>query len=477
MSDFIRKINLVPASGVKFERINWLLEDQIPERAITLLAGREGVGKSTIACDIAARATRGELDNQAKMSAVYINSEDSRAATVAPRLKAAGADMERISFLDVTLQYDDGDARGALDLPQDFRLLEDQIEQNNIGLVILDAAKSAMSGKIDGNRDDSVRQFLDPMAAIADRQNCVFLCLVHFGKQKSADSGQLILGSIAWSQVARSVLSVAKDEETGRLLMTNTKGNLAKRSVTHEAETVDAEAEDDCGNKVEVSRIQWHGESTRDARDLLRDSDDDDDNRTDCEIWLQDFLEDHLDGVLRKDVLAAAKKAGFTVDKTVQRAFKKIRGTATYTQTKPRQAVWSLVGDKPSGDTDTNRHTLQSVPTVPTGHEQGKHNVPTVQKGQLGHGDKSVPTECPNNVVVDFPAPAPAPFDAPNLSEIDRAIIQSLAPDYPMSARTLRGSVPTKLLGAVDLADRLEHLTTTGKIRSTERGYLPAERG
>ena len=90
----IRKITLVPASSIAAERVEWLMDCWIPRRSLTLLAGREGLGKSTIACDIAAQATRGELDNATPMNVIYLQTEDSRAMTVRPRLEAAGADLD-----------------------------------------------------------------------------------------------------------------------------------------------------------------------------------------------------------------------------------------------------------------------------------------------------------------------------------------------------------------------------------------------
>ena len=468
----IRKITLVPASSIAAERVEWLMDCWIPRRSLTLLAGREGLGKSTIACDIAAQATRGELDNATPMNVIYLQTEDSRAMTVRPRLEAAGADLDRVHFVDVTITDVEGELDGALDLPRDFDALEDAIAEHHIGLVILDAAKSAMSSKIDGNSDEQVRRFLEPMSRIADRRDCAFLGLVHFGKRESADTGKLILGSAAWSQVARSVLSVARDDESGVLLVTNTKANLAPRVRTVEATLESAEIATKNG-PANVGRIQWGAESDRDARELLRNADDHDeiDVRTDCEIWLSDFLEGQWNGVLRQDVMKAAKKVGFTVDKTVQRAFKKIGGVASYTTTMPRQAVWSLPSRDTAKDTGTPL-ACEGVPTVPTGIDQGKRDVPTGAETQLGHRD----TRGVSTVPSAFPPTEPSPFEPPAADAIVVAILDSLTPDYPLSPRTLTGSIPKKLRDGLDLTARLDRLVARGDIAHTAAGYVLAER-
>ena len=453
----VRKLHLTPASNVPFERVEWLVDCWVPRRSLTLLAGREGLGKSTIACDLAARATRGDLNNGEPANVIYLCTEDSPSMTVGPRLKAANADMDRVFFLTVTMEYDDGEISGALDLPADFRKLEREIEDHQIGLVILDAAKSAMNGKIDGNRDEEVRRFLEPMSGIGERQNCVFLALVHFGKRQSSDTGALILGSVAWSQVARSVLSVAKDDDSGLLVVTNTKGNLAPRTVSRECRIHTTPVPTPNG-MTEVGRIVWEdGESSRDARDLLRDTADDPDDRSDCEMWLKDYLEDHPDGLLKQDVLTAARKAGFLTRKTLERAFKKLGGQSTNTREKPRRVVWSLHPDSRSRDTGTP-HALESVPTVPTGTEQGKRNVPTREKPLLGHDRAYVPTTVPT-------------CDEDSDS-IDSLILGSLSDNYPISLRTITGAIPTRDREGVDLEQQLNHLETTGFVARSGNGWI-----
>jgi RecA/RadA recombinase len=64
---------------------------------LTLLAGREGIGKSTVAVDIVVRVTRGVLDGEyygASRNVIYVDSKDARDYTIAPRFVTAGADPD-----------------------------------------------------------------------------------------------------------------------------------------------------------------------------------------------------------------------------------------------------------------------------------------------------------------------------------------------------------------------------------------------
>lgn len=384
-----RSIRLIKASSVRTERLDWLIESWVPRRSLTLLAGREGLGKSTIACGIAAQATRGELDG-VPMNVAYLNTEDSRSITVKPRLQAAGADLDRVFFIDVNTETGHS---GSLTLPGDTSLLADQLAANDVGLVILDAAKSAMHSSLDGYRDDDVRQFLEPLAAMCDEHDMAVIGLVHFGKRESNDPGKLILGSVAWSQIARSVLSVAVDDE-GTLVVTNTKGNLAPAQVSREARLESVTIATDDGQTTDVGRVVWGDSTNVSAADLLVSHDDQDDDRTDCEIWLGDYLAQH-GPTRRKKVLDDARKAGFTVSKTVQRAFKKIGGESGYTATVPREAEWSLPDSGDTEDTSTVAH-VPTVPTVPTGDDQRKRNVPTGGASQQGHKGHAWGTPVPS---------------------------------------------------------------------------------
>lgn len=422
-----RRITLVPASSVRTERLDWLIDNWVPRRSLTLLAGREGLGKSTIACGIAAQATRGEL-NAPPMNVAYLNTEDSRSITVKPRLQAAGADLARVFFIDVTTEEG---GTGALTLPGDTSILARALVDYGVQLVILDAAKSAMHSSLDGYRDDDVRQFLEPLAAMCDQHDMAVIGLAHFGKRESADTGKLLLGSIAWSQIARSVLSVAVDEE-GTLVVTNTKGNLAPAQISREARIESVTVNTDDGKNTDVGRIVWGDETNVSAADLLVSRDDQDDERTEAEAWLEDYL--RVEGpTARVDVLKAAQKDRVASEPTIKRAFRNIGGKSE-TSGFPRRAIWSLPDH--AVDVFTPRANTGD-PTDPTGPDQGKRNDPTGAIFQSDHAQEREPTGEPTE-------PRPLPQEC-------QAIINVLSVEHGMTLRTITGCFATKQL--VDLAD------------------------
>jgi len=371
-----RRLRVTRGSQVKTKRVLWVMQDWIPTGSLTLLAGREGLGKSTIAAAIGAPITRGTLAGElhgTPRNVLYVHTEDSREFTVAPRLKAAGADMDRVLFVDVETDVTDS---GTLVLPLDTYMLEDLIVQHDVALVILDAATSSMSVDLSGKDDRAVRQYLEPLAQLAARRDCVVLGICHFGKRDGADTGKLILGSIAWSQVARSVLSVAQDEDSGNLVVTNTKGNLAPRTLSMNATIVSTTVATDDG-AAEVGVIEWLGESERDARELLSGTDDDDaDDRTAAEKWLQSYL--HQQGKTpAKQVKVDARKEGIT-EPTIKRAAKRLGIIYEY-EGYPKTSRWSLPDNLAQSDRQKHDSLTRdpTEPTEPTSDELGKRREPT----------------------------------------------------------------------------------------------------
>lgn len=459
-----RRISLIPAAGVRTEQLDWLLDNWVPRRSMTLLAGREGLGKSTIACGIAAQATRGEL-NGPPMNVAYLNTEDSRSITVKPRLEAAGADLDRVFFIDVTTETGN---TGALNLPGDTSLLASALAEQDVKLVILDAAKSAMHSSLDGYRDDDVRQFLEPLSAMCDKQDMSIIGLVHFGKRESTDPGKLILGSVAWSQIARSVLSVAANEE-GTLVVTNTKGNLAPAQISREARLESVTVATDDGKSTEVGRVVWGDDTSVSAAELLGPQDDEDDDRTDAEAWLEDFLTDN-GATPRADVFKAASKDRVASERTIKRAFKKLGGVSESSGF-PRVSTWSL----PSRDTGIGftPRTNNSGPTGPTGDDLQKQNGPTGQDSQLGHTQESGPTGDPTGGKKPK-NPPPTTFAQPRIvgdNELEDMVLGSLHHEYPMGLKTVEQSATPRYRDQVE--DVLNKLMADGfVIQDSQDRYM-----
>ena len=101
-------------SDIRPEPVRWLWEDRIPLGKVTILQGEPGVGKSTLAFDLAARVSRGSdmpmvrgHDHVAPGNVVIFCGGDELADTVRPRLDAAAADLSRVYAIDAEITAED----------------------------------------------------------------------------------------------------------------------------------------------------------------------------------------------------------------------------------------------------------------------------------------------------------------------------------------------------------------------------------
>jgi hypothetical protein len=192
--------------------VSWTWRDRLPRGAVALLAGQAGLGKSTLTLELAARLTRGELAGDllhTPSSVLIVTFEDHLASVVVPRLLAADADLRRIEF--VAVKCDDG-TDGLLTFPDDLPLVETKAVELGARLLIVDPVVAALSGSIDGNRDQSIRRALAPLAALSERCDLSTVAVVHLNKQQ-ADLLSRVGGSVGFVGAARSVLAFARDPE------------------------------------------------------------------------------------------------------------------------------------------------------------------------------------------------------------------------------------------------------------------------
>ena len=215
-----RQLRTIPATAFQIEPVRWLWRDRIALGALTLLGGREGIGKSVCVADRTAHVTKGTLPGAlaGEPRAVLIAAtEDSWKHTIVPRLMAAGADLTRVFCVEVVAPTG---VSLALSLPQDLVALEQAARHRGAGLLVFDPLLSRLDSTLDTHKDASVRQALEPVAAMAERLDAALIGLIHVSKSQSSDALTLLMGSRAFAAVARAVLftMIDPDDDTRRLL-------------------------------------------------------------------------------------------------------------------------------------------------------------------------------------------------------------------------------------------------------------------
>lgn len=99
-----RRLVLTAASQITPKPVLWGWEDRMPAGHLSLIPGREGIGKSLFLIWLTAQITRGMLPgiyHGTPRPVFYCATEDSWQHTIVPRLIAAGADLTKVYRIDV----------------------------------------------------------------------------------------------------------------------------------------------------------------------------------------------------------------------------------------------------------------------------------------------------------------------------------------------------------------------------------------
>ncbi len=316
-------IELVRASQLSPEPISWLWPGWLPLGKLVLLAGAPGTGKTTAALSFAATVTAGGSfpdGSRCPVGDVLIwSGEDDPTDTLAPRLIAAGADQDRIYFVgDIDPQ---GERRPFDPAADTAKLLEAAQGLPDLRLVIFDPVVNAVTGN--SHQNTEVRRGLQPLVDFAARIGAVLVGITHFAKGGAGlDPTMRVIGSVAFSAVARVVLVCGKNQDEGgnqRRILARSKSNLGPDDggFTYSLEQVEALP------GITASRTIWGEAVEGNARELLAEPGDDDDLRP-IEKAKQ-FLRKCLAAGLTpcKTVQAEAKEAGISLA-TLRRAARSI---------------------------------------------------------------------------------------------------------------------------------------------------------
>lgn len=329
------------ASEIPMRATRWLWDLNVPLGEIVLLAGREGIGKSTFLYWLVALITRGEVPGEfygTPRAVIIVATEDSWEATIVPRLTAENANLELVIQVDaVQLLNEDGEPSADVPvlLPRDLDELRDLITETHAVAVLLDPLMSRMDGRLDTHKDHDVRVALEPLARMAHDHAVTVLGIIHMNKTISTDVLTTVMGSRAFAAVARAVLVAMRDPESeAQRLVGVAKSNLGpddRPAMRYTVEQVTVGAEED-GRPITATRFVDRGPHHSTIRDAGRKSAEiasqvkrEKTTVTGrCEAWLRAELEAAgTEGLLRSDVINAGLIAGFS-ENIVKRASQNI---------------------------------------------------------------------------------------------------------------------------------------------------------
>jgi len=308
------------AGAITPKRTKWLWPGWLPFSAFVILNGRQGDGKGTIGASLIGCLTTGsplpDGHRPAVVNCAVLSLEDDTERTVVPRLKAAGADLDRVFILD---GIDDLDADGLpirrpWRMPADLEALREFIVEHAIVFLVLDPV-AYMIGGADGNAYSEVGAILTALRQVAEDTGCTILGVRHIRKSGASDARDAGIGSVAWTAVARVEFIVGRDpqDESGQLrVLAQSKNNLAPEAGSFAYSIREDE-------EFEVGVIAWAGSSPVVAHALTADQGGPEEmsDRIEARELLRVLL---ADGPLTaKQVIASARDAGIG-ERTLRKA-------------------------------------------------------------------------------------------------------------------------------------------------------------
>jgi len=333
-----RKLKVTIGSSIEIRPVDWLWDGRIAQGTLALLAGREGIGKSTLAYSLAADITNGKLKGAFyghPRSVIIIATEDDWSFTIIPRLKAAGADLNKV----LQIEPNDPDEYG-ISLPRDIDELSEIAKDYDTGLILLDPLMSRL-GNLDTHKDSEVRQALEPLVKMAGKSKAAALGLIHVNKNGSTDPLNMLMGSRAFSAVARAVLFVVQDpEKPDTKVMMQAKNNLGRSDLPDLMYTLGSKVVGNYEGKDIVSvALTWSGElAPGSAREMINPKTNKSKNEL-AQEWIMEFLDAH-GKTSSAEVKEKGKEAGFS-EATLKRAAGDIPVKVT-SEGFPRSTYWEI---------------------------------------------------------------------------------------------------------------------------------------
>ena len=189
---------------------------------MTLIAGDLGLGKSALTAFMAAKISQGKSWPDAEHCApkgqvLIVSAEDSPEATILPRLKVAGADIDAVHVL-----------LDPPDLVRNFQSFEEEASAiPDLKLIVIDPLSACMGGT-DPNQTPAARGVMTRLSHLAGWWDCAIVCILHLSKGgRTRNPLAAIAGSNALGAAARMAHLVCSDPaDPARRLLLQIKNNL-----------------------------------------------------------------------------------------------------------------------------------------------------------------------------------------------------------------------------------------------------------
>ena len=255
-------------SDVPCEETEWLVPDVLPRGEISLLGADGGTGKGIWQAQLIAYVTAGQTSGffpepPAQTGRVLILAgEDDPGKVLKARLLAAGADMNRV----LVLTADDYFGKTGQPLTLKDQALADFAAKAGPLLLIVDPLQSFLPADVEMASRNQMRGALLPLRAIAAKQGCAVLIVMHSNKKQGVSGRARLADSSDIWDMARSVLMMGRAKNDGKIYLSHEKNSYARPQQTVLLHIDDVEVEG-----VKTARAVFDGYTDKKDADFIEE--------------------------------------------------------------------------------------------------------------------------------------------------------------------------------------------------------------
>lgn len=208
--------------------IDWLWPGVIPKGMLSLIGGKQGLGKSFLICDLAARVSSGQPmpdgTSHVPGKVLLLAREDDASCVLLPRLRAAKADLSRVCWS----VFANTATGSSIDLAAHVHLLVEATATHAFDLIVVDTFAAFAPAGTDANAAQDVRLLLDALTRLARQTGAAVVVVAHLRKtgQGDGDPMDAIAGSAQMTAGVRVASLLDKGMQDGERWFHVVKSNL-----------------------------------------------------------------------------------------------------------------------------------------------------------------------------------------------------------------------------------------------------------
>lgn len=208
--------------------IAWLWPGVFPRGMLSLIGGKQGLGKSFLICDLAARVSSGQPmpdgTNHPPGKVLLLAREDDASCVLLPRLRAANADLSRVCWS----VFANTATGSSIDLAAHVHLLVEATAAHAFDLIVVDTFAAFAPAGTDANAAQDVRLLLDSLTRLARQTGAAVVVVAHLRKNGQGDGDPMdaIAGSAQMTAGVRVATLLDKGVQDGERWFRVVKSNL-----------------------------------------------------------------------------------------------------------------------------------------------------------------------------------------------------------------------------------------------------------